>query len=246
MTEQPFHIHLRLLIIITDNKRAAQTEEILSQRGLFMHYCILGKGTAGRDIIDYLGLDGTEKMIFVCITTDAIAKTTAKLLHHSLHLHKPGHGIAFTIPIDGSTGKIFKMAQKGIKPYPDQYEAKPMTANTDSFNQKNEGEKDMLETNANELILVIANQGFSEEIMHTAREKGAMGGTIISARQPEIQKAMTFWGVSVQEKKEIIAMIIPKSNKESIMQRLVEKHGVTKEARAVILSIPVDNVLGLS
>ena len=59
----------------------------------------------------------------------------------------------------------------------------------------------MLESNLNELILVIANQGFSEEIMHTAREKGATGGTIITARQPNLQKAIPFWGVSVQEKK---------------------------------------------
>ena len=196
MTEQEQKMHLRLLILITDSKKAPKAEQILSQLGLFMHYCILGKGTAGRDMIDYLGLDGTEKVIFICITTDTVAKETACSLNLSIQLYKPGHGIVFTIPIDGSTGKIFRMAAEGII-------QKPHTALThhDCLNQNSEGEKNMLESNLNELILVIANQGFSEEIMHTAREKGATGGTIITARQPNLQKAIPFWGVSVQEKK---------------------------------------------
>ncbi|MCI8589647.1 MAG: hypothetical protein HFE77_02925 [Clostridiales bacterium] len=246
MTEPYINIHLRLLIVIMDHKRASKAEEILSQLGIFMHYCLLGRGTAGHDIIDYLGLDGTEKIIFTCITSDINANKIIYSLNHSLQLHKPGHGIAFTIPINGSTDKIFKMASKEIGQRQEQLNPQSAMMHNQSINQKSEGEKDMSDVNMNELILVIANQGFGEEIMHTAREKGAMGGTIITARQPELQKAMTFWGVSVQEKKEIIAMIVPKNNKESIMQHLVDRHGITKEAHTVVLSIPVDNVLGIS
>lgn len=50
--------------------------------------------------------------------------------------------------------------------------------------QNQEGEEPMEREIAHELILVIANQGHTDQVMEAARGAGATGGTTIHARGP--------------------------------------------------------------
>lgn len=46
----------------------------------------------------------------------------------------------------------------------------------------------------NSMILVTVNQGFTEEVMETARKAGARGGTIIHARWAGSESVEEFYG----------------------------------------------------
>ena len=59
----------------------------------------------------------------------------------------------------------------------------------------------------NSMILVTVNQGFTEEVMETARKAGARGGTIIHARWAGSESVEEFYGITVQQEKEVIAIV---------------------------------------
>jgi nitrogen regulatory protein PII len=81
--------------------------------------------------------------------------------------------------------------------------------------------------------------------MDVAREAGALGGTIINARGQGHQGAVKFFGISVEDEKEIILILSNKEKKAAIMRAVCETHGLNSNAQGIIFALPVDNVLGL-
>ena len=95
----------------------------------------------------------------------------------------------------------------------------------------------------NSLILVTVNQGHTDTVMATAREAGAAGGTIIRARWAGTQKEEKLLGISIQEEKEIIAIVAPTETRNIIMETINKKHGLNTEAGAMLCSLGVDHML---
>ena len=99
---------------------------------------------------------------------------------------------------------------------------------------------------SHDLILSIVNQGYSDELMNTARAAGATGGTIINARGQAHEGAVKFFGVSVQDEKEIVIILTSREKKVPIMRAICEAHGMNSKSQGIVFSLPVDDVLGLS
>jgi nitrogen regulatory protein PII len=96
-----------------------------------------------------------------------------------------------------------------------------------------------------DLIVSIVNQGYSDELMNTAREAGASGGTVINARGQTHDGAVRFFGISVHDEKELILILTSRERKVSIMQAICEAHGLNSKAGGIVFSLPVDCVMGL-
>jgi len=101
-------------------------------------------------------------------------------------------------------------------------------------------------TNDHDLIVSILNNGYCDSFMNTAREAGALGGTIINARGQGHEGAVKFFGISVEDEKEIIIILTNKEKKAAIMRAICETHGLNSKAQGIIFALPVDNVLGLN
>jgi hypothetical protein len=82
--------------------------------------------------------------------------------------------------------------------------------------------------------------------MTHAREAGARGGTVFSARGLAHEGAVKFFGISVQEEREIVIVLTGREQKEAIMRAVSETCGINTKAGGIVFSLPVDNVLGLS
>jgi nitrogen regulatory protein PII len=108
-----------------------------------------------------------------------------------------------------------------------------------------EGEKMNTEIK-HDLIVAIVNQGYSDEFMAVAREAGAGGGTVINARGLAHQGPVKFFGVSVQDEKEIIIIIAGRDRQAAIMQAVSQAYGITTEAGGIIFSLPVNHVMSLN
>lgn len=96
-----------------------------------------------------------------------------------------------------------------------------------------------------ELLVVIANQGYTDMIMDAAREANAPGGTVIHAKGTGTEKAEKFLGVSIAAEKEMIFMVARKEGKNAIMKSIMEKAGIHSEARSVVFSLPVTETAGM-
>ena len=98
---------------------------------------------------------------------------------------------------------------------------------------------------ANSLILVMVNQGNTDEVMNTARAAGARGGTIIRSRFMGIEELDGMYESMQEGEKEIIAMVVPTAQRNTIMETINKKHGLKTEAGAVLLSLGIDQIAKL-
>lgn len=96
-----------------------------------------------------------------------------------------------------------------------------------------------------EVILCIVNDGFSEDVMETAKEFGARGGTVLHARGTVSKEAEKLFNISIQPEKEIVMILVPSSIKDKILHGLYKMVGLDTPGQGIAFSLPVDEVVGL-
>lgn len=98
----------------------------------------------------------------------------------------------------------------------------------------------------NELIVVIVNQGFEEEVMEAARAAGARGGTMFNARgTANAQDEVKFLGVTLHPDKDIVFILTDKDSRNKIMEAIKISTGLTTPGAGILFSLPVDSVFGI-
>ena len=97
----------------------------------------------------------------------------------------------------------------------------------------------------NSMILVTVNQGFTEEVMETARKAGARGGTIIHARWAGSESVEEFYVITVQQEKEVIAIVSSAVKRKEIMEAINRNHGMKTEARGTVCSLAIEDIVRL-
>ena len=82
--------------------------------------------------------------------------------------------------------------------------------------------------------------------MSAAKAAGARGGTILHSRCISDEQKLALWGLSFQEERELIMIVANTETKLPIMQAISEKCGMHSEAKGLVLSLPIDTVVGLT
>ena len=95
------------------------------------------------------------------------------------------------------------------------------------------------------LILAICNSGNADDVMNTAKNAGARGGTIINARGTASKEAEKIFNITIQPEKEIVMILIPSKLKNNILQGLYASIGTSTPAQGIAFSLPVDDVAGV-
>ena len=107
------------------------------------------------------------------------------------------------------------------------------------------GEETTLKETRYELLIAIANQGYTEPVMNAARAVHAAGGTVIHAKGTGAQQAEKFFGVSLVPEKEMIFIVARKEKKNDIMKSSMDNAGVGTKAGAIVFSVPVTDTAGM-
>lgn len=221
---------LRMLMLVGTSKTARKASALFKEGNVPIYYQLHGKGTASSEIMDILGLGSIDKTILLGILPKPFADRMMYKMKKELRLNTPNSGIAFSVIMLGGSSTVVNKLHR-------MEEGRAEIA----------GERirmDMPESKY-AMIMVIANQGYSEEVMDAARSAGAAGGTVIHARQAVNEETLRFWGISIQPEKEITIILAGEPEKMKIMQAICEKCGRNSEAGGVVFSLPVDNVIGL-
>lgn len=200
--------------------------ELYQANALNVMFLSLGSGTAANEILDYLGLESTEKAVIFSVLEESSWDNIKRQLEKKLKIDAPGGGIAFIIPLSSIGGK------------------KALHFLLESQDYQKEEESTLKKT-THELVVVIAEQGYTEMIMDAAREAGAYGGTVIHAKGTGMQAADKFMGVSLAAEKEIIYIVTKTEQKNAIMQAIMQKAGLESKAKSVVFSLPVTDTAGL-
>ena len=106
-------------------------------------------------------------------------------------------------------------------------------------------EESTLKNTTHDLIVIIAELGYTNLIMDAARKAGAYGGTVIHAKGTGMAAAEKFMGVSLAAEKEVIYIVVKSEQKNPIMQAIMEEAGINTKAKAICFSLPVTDTAGL-
>ena len=218
--------NIYLMTTIVDRKIVKRYLELYQENNLQVMFISLGFGTANNEVLDYLGLESTEKAVALSVIEEQTWLTVKKQLEKKLHIDAPGGGIAFTTPLSSVGGK------------------KALQFLIENENYQKEEETTLKDT-SHELIVVIAEQGYTNLIMDAARGAGAYGGTIIHAKGTGKEAAEKFMGVSLALEKEIIYIVTKTEQKNAIMSAIMKEAGLDSKAKAITFSLPVTDTAGL-
>jgi nitrogen regulatory protein PII len=231
---------MKLIIFIIDWTKTNMISSVFVEEKVRFHFITRGRGTASSEVLDLLGIGVSEKAVVLCLEQEVMVPVLLKEVRKKIGLHSPGAGIAFTVPLSGINNPILKVFKESIHK-----NEKLAAEKANPHPERRRGE--IMDTEIkNDLIISIINQGYSDEFMATAKEAGATGGTVLNARALAHEGAIKFFGVSVQDEKEIIIILTNREKKVPIMQAISRAHGMDSKAEGIVFSLPVDSVMGLS
>lgn len=211
-----------LMIVITDRSRGGEFAAWFQAQGATLVLSALGQGTAATEVLDYLGLEATEKAVLLLA-----APRSARLVRKAareLWLDVPGRGILMAVPISSVGGA---------------------RARDYLLSWQAEEDDDMDRDITHELIVVIANRGHTDQVMDAARSAGAAGGTTIHAKGTGTELARKFFGVSLAAEKELVFILAREADRKPIMKAVMTQAGMQTKAQAVVFSLPVTDLAGL-
>lgn len=217
---------LNLMVTISDRNQSRRFLALYKEHLVTVAFISLGRGTAADDILNSFGLEASEKTVIFAMVTLEEWKKIKSGLEKQIKIDIPGIGIAFVIPLSSIGGRRqlqFMTEGRG-------------------FERK---EESILKETKHELLVVVANQGYTEMIMDAVREAKDVGGTVIHAKGTGMKKSEQFLGVSLAAEKEMIFIVVRQKDKNAIMQVVMEKAGLDSKAKAIVFSLPVTETAGM-
>ena len=196
---------------------------ICAELKLPMTVVMHGRGTAVQSMMDLLGIESTEKRVIMTVANPEKTRKFIKEMRRQVYIGIPGHGIIMAVPIKSvGGGKTLAYLNNG--------EQQPARYTPELSNRY-------------ELIVIVANEGRTDQVMNAARAAGATGGTVLHGKGTGSQNKK-FYNVSIAAEKEVILMVAQNDRKAAIMQSVLHHAGPDSEAGAILFSLPVSEVAG--
>ena len=214
--------NLGMLFIIVNDNIEKKILKIVNQYKIGFKFVMHGMGTASSSLLEYFGLNDEEKTIITAVLPSIMCRHLLADLEKKVNFNEHGMGIAFSIPLSSAT--------KYMVDFYDNYKMEDIY---------------MEEVNQH-LIVTVVNQGYSEKVMTEAKKSGATGGTTISGRGLENEKAIKFLNIAIEPEKDIVLILTSSDKKTNIMNTIVENCGLKTPGAGICFSLPVDNVAGIS
>ena len=212
------------MFTITDRRSADGFARLYERHGVTVTLRTVGSGTAVQEMLSTLGLERTEKAVLMAAVTAQTWQAVRRDMRRVLRFDVPGTGIAFTVPLSSIGGKQALMFLT---------EHQPLIWKEEST----------LKDTRYELLLTIANQGYTGSIMDAARAAGAGGGTVIHAKGTGMEGAARFLGMELVNEKELVLIVVRTPEKNRIMKAIMD--GAGPKAGAIVFSLPVTDTAGL-
>lgn len=217
---------LYLMLTISDRSRLKHFLNFYESCGITVGLVNLAYGTAKSEILGTLGLEKTEKVILSSVVTGKSWKAVNSGLRDKMAIDVPGGGIAFIIPMSSIGGKPQLMFLCGEQ-------------------ELSVGEESSLKNVDYELLIVISNIGYSDQVMEAARKANARGGTVLHAKGTGMRGSEKFLGVSLASEKEMIYIVVRHEEKNDVMRSIMDTVGLNSKAQSIVFSLPVTATAGI-
>ena len=210
---------IKLLFSILERGKGKEYIAQLSEQGIKINLQTVGHGTAPSEMKDIFGLVSSEKdIVFSCAPESAIG-VFALSQGQVVGWKRSYGGIAAVAPL-AAIGRvtaeiIHRAAEKG-------------------------GNKEMEKEDKYVLIFISVNEGYSEQVMKTAKKAGATGGTVMRGRLAGLELLETHGEDEATEEREIISILAHNAVAKEIMGAVNEEFGLSSKAKGTVFAVPVE------
>lgn len=216
---------VKCMCAVIDRPKHRQMHDLLKQNGIEYTYATLALGTAGSELLDYLGIGESDKLLMFCFLPKTKEQKILAQFAAEIHIRKPGHGIVFTMPLASMN-----------------YRFQQRVCHTEVDAQEVPMEKCKREY---ELIAAIVDHGYKDAAMDAARAADATGGTVLHARSYHDESRAHLLGFKVQKEKDVVIILSRRDSARQIMKAINEACGFDSEANGIVFSLPVDHFMGM-
>ncbi len=171
-----------------------------------------GKGSAASTFLQILGIaDSTKDIVYVLVPSENTKGIMAAMEESSSEKKQP-FGILFST-------KVSQFVKSG----------------------KATGKDENMTETTHQLITIIVNKGYAEDAMAAARNAGATGGTILSARGTARPGDETFFGVEIVPEKDMLLILAENAKANQIIDAVKELDCLSKPGSGIVFSNPAEN-----
>ena len=263
---------LRLLLSITNEEAERHVAELFHVHGAPLLCELRAKGTAPTEFLDILGLGDNTRILTIGYVSRSRVREIFDGMNRALAYGRRGTGIAVSLPLNAAQGALVQLLAKGsagagssssgntntqqlgIGNEAGTYAmTKDMNFSSSAGSSKAAGPSESANSSGASasaqapryhLLWVSVASGHSDDVVNAAREVGARGGTVLHGRRIG-EDTVSYLGFDGQEEQDFVMIIIPADKKAAVMQAIVESCGLNTPAKGVVVSLPVEDAVGL-
>lgn len=183
---------------------------------------LMGRALAKSNFGAILGTGETTKdLIYMVIDSEKKSAIMSAILDSAKN-EKADFGCLFTLAVDSTL-------KAGI-----------VSGKTESSDSK--GEEKMNEnTKSSDMITVIVNKGYADDVMFAARKAGATGGTVINARGTAREDDAKFFGMHIVPEKDMLVIVVEHGQKEAVLSAIKEVKCLKEPGMGIAFSSPIED-----
>lgn len=95
------------------------------------------------------------------------------------------------------------------------------------------------------LIMAFVKPHITDKVVDAMKEAGATGATIIPARGTGIHEAKSFFGLSIEDKTDMIVFLVEEHVVENLLEVVKTSGKFDKPGTGIALVLPVEQIVGL-
>lgn len=206
---------MKLIISIVPHDKGEKLTRASMESGCRGGTVLIGRGLAKSNLLAILGLGESTKDVILMVVENSIKNVVFNTIKKATSKEKRNFGEIFVTNVDS----FFRSGN--LK---------------DEIEESTPKEKTM-----NEMISVIVNKGYADDVMAAARSAGASGGTVLNARGTARETDERFFGMHIVPEKEMLIMIVPTEKKDDVMNAIKELKCLKEPGMGIAYSSQVED-----
>ncbi|MBQ7045253.1 MAG: hypothetical protein IJN65_02040 [Clostridia bacterium] len=211
---------IMMLLSIVELDKGKKLIKELQNNNIRINLQTVGFGTAPSELMDIFGLGSKDKDVVISMGAEDSVRELLSNMGAIFSEHTKYGGLMIALDVCAASRVLCEI----------------LSFNTDK--PKDKGVDDMKNEHLNDLIIISVNEGYTEEVMRSARHAGATGGTVIKGRLADSEQLAEFVGTKVDGEREIILILTPASKSAQIMEAVNKDFGITSAANGTVLAVP--------
>ncbi len=102
----------------------------------------------------------------------------------------------------------------------------------------------MIHEGCKNLIVTIVKKGWSEKVIHAAREAGSTGGTVLMGRGTGIHETQSVFGLPIEPEKEIILTMVEIDQTDTILSAIEQAAELDTPGMGIAFVLNLEKIAG--